>query len=152
MWENALEKLKILNYENEYCGDRGRKPFNRVHFIFPGRNLSTQFDEFMDLCGWLCARCSGDHDLFKRDPYDDPNTVSNKLMLALRSLDCRLSFPAQKLRTPHGEPVCSVLDFLTDKALAAKSFHWAQPKYADADIVIFILNLLQLTHINYVCL
>jgi intraflagellar transport protein 57 len=89
----------------------------------------------MELSSWLCYKCSGDLELFKRDPYDDPTTVANKLMLALRSLDCRLSFPAQKLRTPFGENVCNVLDFLTDKALAVSSFRWAQPRYADADIV-----------------
>jgi intraflagellar transport protein 57 len=89
----------------------------------------------MELSSWLCFKCSGDLELFKRDPYDDPTTVANKLMLALRSLDCRLSFPAQKLRTPYGENVCNVLDFLTDKALSVSSFRWAQPRYADADIV-----------------
>lgn len=135
MWENSLEKLKVLNYESEYCNERGRKPFNRIHFVYPGKNPSTQFDEFMELCSWLCYKCSGDLELFKRDPYDDPTTVANKLMLALRSLDCRLSFPAQKLRTPYGENVCSVLDFLTDKALSIVSFRWGQPKYADSDIV-----------------
>mmetsp|Transcript_21622 Transcript_21622/g.31468 ORF Transcript_21622/g.31468 Transcript_21622/m.31468 type:complete len:426 (-) Transcript_21622:119-1396(-) len=135
LWENSLEKLKILNYENEYCGERGRKPFSRVHFIFPGKNMSNQFDEFMDICGWLCTVCSGDPETFKRDPYDDPNTVANKLMLALRQLDCRLSFPSQKLKAAHGEAVCSVLDFLTDKALSVKNFRWAQPVYTDADIV-----------------
>jgi intraflagellar transport protein 57 len=135
LWENSLEKLKILNYEQEYCQQYGRKVFNRIHFIFTGKNTSTQFDEFMDLSSWLCYKCSGDLDLFKRDPYDDPTTVANKLMLALRSLDCRLSFPAQKLRTPYGENVCNVLDFLTDKALAVQTFRWNQPRYADADIV-----------------
>ena len=142
MWENSLEKLKILNYENEYCLERGRKTFNRISFIFQGKNTSNQFDDFMDLCSWLCYKCSGDLELFKRDPYDDPNTVANKLMLALRSLDCRLSFPAQKLRVPYGEPVCSVLDFLTDKALAVNSFRWGQPRYADGDIVSHIFYFL----------
>jgi hypothetical protein len=93
----------------------------------------------MDLSSWLCYKCSGDLELFKRDPYDDPTTVANKLMLALRSLDCRLSFPAQKLRTPYGENVCNVLDFLTEKALAVQAFRWSQPRYADADIVCLFL-------------
>lgn len=135
LWEDALEKLKILNYESEYCMKLGRAPFSRIHFIFPGRNLSNQFDEFMDLAGWLCELCSGDPELFRRDPYDDPNTVANKLMLALRQLDCRLSFPAQKLKTAHGEAACSVLDFLTDKALAVSKFRWGTPLYKDADVV-----------------
>ena len=135
MWEDALEKLKILNYETEYCMKLGRAPFSRIHFVFPGRNLSNQFDEFMDLAGWLCELCSGDPELFRRDPYDDPNTVANKLMLALRQLDCRLSFPAQKLKTAYGEAACSVMDFLADKALASSKFRWAAPVYKDSDVV-----------------
>lgn len=135
MWEDALEKLKVLNYEAKYCSNLGRPPFSRIHFIFPGRNLSNQFDEFMDICGWLCELCSGDSELFRRDPYDDPNTVANKLMLALRQLDCRLSFPAQKLKTAYGEAACSVLDFLTDKALTVSKFRWGAPVYTDADVV-----------------
>lgn len=133
MWENSLEKLKILNYESEYCVKRGKRPLSRIHFVFPGQNLSNQFDDYMDLCGWLCAEISNDPNLFKRDPFDDPNTAANKLMLALRKLDCRLSFPAQKMKTAYGEPVCSVLDFLTDKALAAKKFRWSAPIYTEPD-------------------
>ena len=147
LWEDALEKLKVLNYETHYCMKLGRAPFSRIHFVFPGRNLSTQFDEFMDLAGWLCERCSGDPELFRRDPYDDPNTVANKLMLALRQLDCRLSFPAQKLKTAHGEAACAVLDFLADKALAAAKFRWGAPVYRDADVVSTYCTALHLLHL-----
>jgi len=132
MWENALEKLKILKYEERFCATRGKKQFNRVHFVYPSQNASNQFDDFIDLCSWLCAEISHDPSCFKRDQYDDPNTVANKLMLALRGLDFRLSFPSQKLKTAHGEAICSVLEFLTDKALAEQGFQWGTPVYADS--------------------
>ncbi len=106
-----------------------------MYFVFPGSNLSSQFDDFMDISSWLCNEISKDPNLFKREQFDDPNTVSNKLMLALRQLDCRLNFPAQKLRTPYGEVACSVLDFLTEKALASKSFKFNQPSYPEVDKV-----------------
>ncbi len=130
-----MERLKLLNYEIDYCVSRRKKEFNRVHFVFPTANLSTQFDEFMDLCEWLCIEISRDPKLFKRDQFDDPNTACNKLMLALRQLDCRLNFPAQKLRTPHGETVCSVLDFLTEKCVITKGIKFGQPIYPSADAV-----------------
>lgn len=130
LWENALEKLKILHYETGFCS-KGRRPFSRVHFVFPGSNPGVQFEEFVDVCAWLCSVVSRDGDIFKRDQYDDPNTVVNKLLLALRQLGFSLSFPAQKLKTAHGEAVCGVLDFLADKALAARSFKWAAPIYAE---------------------
>lgn len=54
-------------------------------------------------------------------------------MLALRGLDFRLSFPPQKLKVPHGENVCSVLDFLTDKALQKIGFTFQAPIYDEKD-------------------
>jgi estrogen-related receptor beta like 1 len=133
MWENSLEKLKILNYEESFCAPQSRKPFNRVYFAMPSNNASHQFDDFMELCSWLCQEISNNSDLFQRDQFDDPNTAANKLMLALRSLDFRLSFPSQKLKTPHGENVCNVLEFLTDSALRTKGFKWGTPVYTEAD-------------------
>ena len=111
-----------------------------MHFVFAGSNLSNQFDDFTEICEWLCTECK-DSSLFKRDQYDDPNTVANKLMLALRALQCPLNFPAQKLKTPHGEIACSVLDFLSEKAIAVKGLKWGQPTYPEAETVMFNLYL-----------
>lgn len=135
MWENSLEKLKILGYENEYCRKRGKKPLNRVHFVLPGANLSHQFDDFVEICSWLSSQITGKSDFFKPEEFDDPTTVVNKLMLALRQLEFRLSFPSQKLKSAHGEATCSVIEFLTDKALATRDFQWAVPIYSGNDEV-----------------
>ena len=140
MWENSLEKLKVLNYEINFCKATGRKPFSRVHFVLPSKNLATQFDDFIEVCAWLCTQITKDPVFFKRDQFDDPNTVANKLMLALRQLDFRLSFPAQKLKSANGEAVCSVLDFLTDKTLAGMKFEWGHPDYDKQDNVSYSLN------------
>jgi len=136
MWESTLEKLKLLDYENNFCSAvRGRMPFSRIHFVFPAANPSVQFDDFVDISAWLCFEITRNQDLFKRDQFDDPNTVANKLMLALRQLDFRSTFPPTKLRSAHGEPVCTVLEFLTDKALASRKFRWTAPTYPAADEV-----------------
>lgn len=132
MWERALEKLKILHYEAGYC-NKGRRPFSRVHFVYPGTNLGVQFDEFIDISAWLCSVISRNSDLFKRDQFDDPNTVVNKLMLALRHLDFKGSFPSQKLRAANGEAVCTVLEFLADRALESRGYRWNPPAYTDTD-------------------
>ena len=132
LWENALEKLKILNYDSEFC-NKGRQPFHRVHFVYPGSNSGVQFDEFVDLAEWLCKQCSRDN-IFERDQYDDPNTVINNLLMALRGLGYSSNFAPQKLKLAHGEAVCEVLDFLASKALEARKFRWGTPVYAnDAD-------------------
>ena len=135
MWENSIEKLKILDYEKEYCKKLNKKPFSRVHFAIPGSNPSHQFSEFVGITEWLCEVITGKSDVFKTEEFDDPNTIVNKLMLALRQLDFRSSFPPQKLKTAHGEPICTVLEFLTDKALAERRFQWGVPSYATAEEV-----------------
>ena len=133
MWESTLEKLKILNYEDSFCAAKGKTGFSRIHFVFPGTNPSVQFDEFVDICAWLFFEISHRSDLFKRDQFDDPNTVANKIMLALRQFDFRSSFPATKLKVAHGEAVCCVLDFLADRALEQVKFGWQMPSYPDAE-------------------
>lgn len=135
MWEGSLEKLKILNYEASFLKKSHRKPFNRVHFVIPAANQSHQFDDFSAICAWLCTEITLKGDTFKPEQFDDPNTVVNKLMLALKQLDFRSNFPAQKLKTPHGEPCCVVLEFLTDKALESRGFQWAAPVHNTVDDV-----------------
>jgi estrogen-related receptor beta like 1 len=153
MWENALEKLKILNYERDYCKKLNKKPFSRVHFVIPGTNASHQFDDFVSICAWLCTAISRKTDTFKPEEFDDPNTIVNKLMLALRQFDFRASFPPQKLKTAHGEFICQVLEFLTDKALEELRFEYAAPMYASAGEVrpvsaIVGLPLLWVSHVR----
>lgn len=141
MWEDSLERLKILNYEKEFCKKAMRKPFSRVHFVIPGSNPSHQFDDFVGICAFLCLTITRKADTFKPEEFDDPNTVVNKLMLALRQLDFRSSFPPQKLKVAHGEPVCSVLDFLTEKALASVGFQWSVPMYpSNGDVRVALVN------------
>jgi len=132
MWENSLEKLKILGYESTFCAEFNRKPFSRVHFVIPAQTQaqSHQYNEFIDICSWLFKEIKNDDKIFKRDEYDDPNTVANKLMLALRNLEFKLSFQSQKLKTANGEAVCSVIEFLVDKALEVKKFKWGKPDYS----------------------
>jgi estrogen-related receptor beta like 1 len=108
-----------------------RKPFSRIHFVFPASNTGQQFEDFIKICSWLFTQITKDSKAFQREEYDDPNTVLNKLMLALRQIECKLSFPVQKLKIPHGEAVCQVLDFLTEKALEANSHQWKKPEYPD---------------------
>ena len=137
MWEGTIEKLKILNYERDYCTKYGKKPFNRVQFVIPGTNPVVQFDEFVGIISWLVTEITNKPDLFRREEFDDPNIVINKLMYALSKIDpdFRLATPNQKLKLAHGEAVCTVLEFLVDKALNRRGFQWSNPIYPTSDEV-----------------
>eukprot|EP00904_Undaria_pinnatifida_P000259 jgi/Undpi1/10233/HiC_scaffold_28.g12686.m1 len=109
-WEDALDKLKALDYEASFCKPNNLQPLSRMYFSVPGANASLQVDK-----------------------YDDPNTAVNKLMLALTGMGFDLNFPANRLKQAYGEAVCSVLNFLTDKALVASGHVWRRPVYAAED-------------------
>jgi hypothetical protein len=127
MWENTLEKLKILNYEAKFILPRRKKFFSPAYFVVPAKNLNTQFEDFVDLAFWLINELSKDGS--KREPIDDPNTTCNKLLLTLRQVEYVSNFSVQKLRIPYGEVVCDILNFLTDKLLEKKDFQWKPPDY-----------------------
>lgn len=134
MWENSLEKLKILNYEKEFCKKSNKVPFSRIEFVLPGTNPSVQFQDFINICSWLFNVIDRLNDIFTPEEFDDPNTVVNKLVLALRQLDFRSTFSSQKIKQAHGEPTCTVLEFLVDKALASINFQWSAPEKKREDV------------------
>ncbi|CAM9275782.1 unnamed protein product, partial [Chrysoparadoxa australica] len=134
LWENALEKLKALDYESRFCEIKNLPPFTRTFFALPGENASLQFRAFQDIASWLVTEATGDPDLYKIDKYDDPNTSVSKLILALKALSFGLDFPASKLKQGYGEPVCSALDFLADLALKAHNFTFQRPVYQEEDM------------------
>ncbi|CAN0374930.1 unnamed protein product, partial [Pylaiella littoralis] len=134
-WEDALEKLKALDYEASFCKPNNLQPFSRIYFSVPGTNASLQWRSFQEISSWLINLGAGNgrNDFFKVDKYDDPNTAVNKLMLALTGMGLDLNFPANRLKQAYGDAVCSVLNFLTDKALASSGFVWRRPVYAAED-------------------
>ncbi|TYZ57500.1 hypothetical protein PybrP1_004343 [[Pythium] brassicae (nom. inval.)] len=128
---NVLEKLRALNYEREYARKKGIAPFTETQFaIMTYSNPNAQFTSFIDLIQYLMKQANHD---FVLDKYDDPNTKINKFILALKVLGFPLDFPASKLRLSYGEAACAALDFVCDKALAARNFSWARPAYPKED-------------------
>eukprot|EP00638_Chattonella_subsalsa_P005158 CAMPEP_0117753962 /NCGR_PEP_ID=MMETSP0947-20121206/12551_1 /TAXON_ID=44440 /ORGANISM="Chattonella subsalsa, Strain CCMP2191" /LENGTH=418 /DNA_ID=CAMNT_0005572971 /DNA_START=148 /DNA_END=1404 /DNA_ORIENTATION=+ len=134
MAEKALDKLVILNYEEEFCNAKKIRKIPKVYFVLPNPKQNEQWRLFNMLCSWLCTLCTGDEEFFRLEEYDDPNTAANKLVLALKKLDFELDVPASKLKTPYGEAPASTLDFLTDKALRAKGFVWGRPVYKEDEL------------------
>ncbi|CAM9309528.1 unnamed protein product [Phaeothamnion confervicola] len=132
--EDALEKLKALDYENELCKARNLERFTRTFFAMPGSNPGSQFRSFQETCSWLMQIATGDPGAYKLDKYDDPNTSINKLVLALKALAFSGDFPVSRLKQAYGDAACTVLDFLADKALAARGFSWQQPVHTPEEL------------------
>jgi hypothetical protein len=57
-WENALEKLKALDYESKFCRPNNLQPFTRSFFAIPADNPGLQFRSFNEIVSWLFGAAS----------------------------------------------------------------------------------------------
>ena len=124
--ENTLERLRCLDYEAHIS-----KRIAFDEFLLPANNTAFQFDLYMELASWLIRTIRHKDDTVKSldfEDYEDPNAIVQNLMLSLRSLNYNMDFPIAKLKQPFGDIVCSVLDFLSRKALESSGFEFQKPK------------------------
>jgi estrogen-related receptor beta like 1 len=127
--ENTLERLRCLKYKSHIS-----KRISIDEFILPSSNTAFQFNLYIELVKWLISTLRlKDESInsFDVEEYEDPNFIAQKLMLSLRSLNFSMDFPIAKLKQPFGEIVCSILDFLTSKALQSSGFVFQKPMYVD---------------------
>ncbi|KAA0186216.1 Estrogen receptor beta like 1 [Fasciolopsis buskii] len=128
--EILSEKLKLLNYEKEFCRVRHRKPVPRHYFAIP-TNPGEQFHSFTTLAAWLIGQANG-----KIDPpqeYDDPNATIATILDAVRELGHTVEFAPSKLKSGCGEHCIEVLTRLADSALKIKGHEFRLPNYVEED-------------------
>lgn len=97
---------------------RGFKPLSRSFFAVPSANPSEQFMQFVQLVAWLLEL--NNQKVSGWTKYDDPTTASQNMIIELKKMGVELDMPANKLKTGHGEGVCSVLTKLCNVSLASK--------------------------------
>jgi len=51
--EMILDMLKLLDYENKFCKNKGFKPISKFYFAQAQSNASEQFINFISLVSWL---------------------------------------------------------------------------------------------------
>ena len=123
--EEMMDKLRILNYEQEYCNRKNIDVFSQEYFS-TAENQARQFSDFVSLVSWLMRLQNVS---FNVDKYDDANTSVNNLMMTLRSMDFSVDFPPAKLRNGAGVEVCAVISFLCDRVLDGQRFQFNTPNY-----------------------
>lgn len=130
LMEDIIEYLKLLNYEGDFCSERGLRPLGRCYFAVKF-NPSDQFMYFVGLVSWLLTLCGQTPGGWNQ--YDDPNTVTNNIVLDLKKLDVVIDYPPSKLKSGSGEAVCQALHGLVQVALKAQKFKFKQPVIPDDD-------------------
>lgn len=72
--EESVDMLKLLDYENKFCKNKGFKPLSRSFFAVPSSNPSEQFIYFVSIVQWLLS--INNHQVTGWNKYDDPMTAS----------------------------------------------------------------------------
>lgn len=125
---DLIEKLKLMDYEENFLRKNNMKPFNRHYFALP-TNPGEQFHAFTSLCAWLLNIIGRPFDMPQE--YDDPNATISSILEEVKRLGVSVDFPPSKLKQGCGEYVCYIIDRLTEAALKSSSFHWSSPIYPE---------------------
>uniref|UniRef100_A0A8C8VDR7 Intraflagellar transport protein 57 homolog n=1 Tax=Pelusios castaneus TaxID=367368 RepID=A0A8C8VDR7_9SAUR len=131
LMEDLLEKLKLLNYEEEALRRHHLRPLSRHYFALP-TNPGEQFYMFCTLAAWLITKAG--HPFEQPQEYDDPNATISNILSELRSFGRSVDFPPSKLKAGYGEQACYVLDCLAEEALKHTGFSWKRPVYPTEEL------------------
>lgn len=129
--EDLLDKLKLLNYEEEVLRENNMKTLSRHYFALP-TNPGEQFFMFTTIASWLINKACRPFE--QPQEYDDPNATISNILTELRTLGGQVDFPPSKLKAGYGEHVCYVLDRLAEEVLKQTQFNWNKPNYPTEEL------------------
>ncbi|XP_070775645.1 intraflagellar transport protein 57 homolog isoform X2 [Enoplosus armatus] len=128
--ECLLEKLKVLNYEEEVLAKHNMKNLSRHYFVsspYLAFNSGEQFYMFTIIAAWLINAAG--RPFTEPQEYDEPNATVSNILAELRAFGVKVDFPPSKLKSGSGEHVCFVLDRLAEEALRRRGFSFKRPNY-----------------------
>ncbi|XP_019714101.1 intraflagellar transport protein 57 homolog [Hippocampus comes] len=132
--ERLLDKLHILNYQDEVLAKHNMRHLTRHYFVsspYLESNPGEQFYMFTIIAAWLINAAGRPFD--ERVEYGEPSATMSDILAELRAFGVRVDFPPSKLLSGSGEYVCFVLDRLAEEALKKRGFSFRSPKYARED-------------------
>ena len=128
MSEQVVDMLKLLDYENKFCKNKGFKPMNKYSFAVESGKPGVQFLQFVSLVSWLLS--INNHQVTGWNKHDDPMTASQNILIELKKLGLELDLSPNKLKTGYGEGVCTVLIALGEISVQNK-IKFKRPKISD---------------------
>lgn len=124
MMEDLCEKLKLLDYEEEFCQPLSMNPLSRHYFVAP-TNAGEQFYLFTCVCAWLVRVCG--RDMEQPLEWHDPNLVVSTILEHCGQLGVVVEVPSSRLIQGAGEHVVRMVDGLAERALQTRHFAWQKP-------------------------
>ena len=142
--DDINEKLRLLNYENNFCKKFNKEIINKYYFAINiygydynnennslNENYPVQFSYFYDLSNWLISLIKKNVNLniiqeleIKIKKYDKKKSHEqqmNELIEDLKSIDVKVLLNS-KFKYGYGDGVCLVLTQLCDKYLIKGGF------------------------------
>lgn len=53
--DDIMEKLRLLDYENNFCRPYNRPPISRIYFAYLEGPVQERLHYFYDMCYWLMS-------------------------------------------------------------------------------------------------
>ncbi|CCW66167.1 unnamed protein product [Phytomonas sp. Hart1] len=134
--EDIIDKLKLLDYETEFC-NLVKPPFkllDKFYFLGPSTldNPNTQFYYFTSLCAWLIKMCG--YEIPTAGQFDDPNATATTIIAQLRSMNLPIpNIAPNRIKQGSGEGVLIILSVLLDQVLSKKGFSFRLIDYSQID-------------------
>ncbi|XP_049599317.1 intraflagellar transport protein 57 homolog [Syngnathus scovelli] len=128
--ERLLDKLHILNYQDQVLAKHNMRNLSRHYFVsspYVESNPGEQFYMFGIIAAWLINAAG--RPFHERADYGEPGAAVADILAELRALGVRVDFPPSKLLSGSGEQVCFVLDRLAEEALKKRGFSFGSPEY-----------------------
>eukprot|EP00055_Hartaetosiga_balthica_P014701 m.82362 g.82362 ORF g.82362 m.82362 type:complete len:425 (-) comp8666_c0_seq5:1739-3013(-) len=122
--EAVFDKLKLLNYDKDFCKSYHMSPINPYYFAFK-HDSNEQLWYFGSLLCWLLSLSKIKY--AAPEQYDDPSTILSTATSQLKNAGIPNEFSQSTLRQGFGEEICHILNLAAQKALKSKHWAWAAP-------------------------
>ncbi len=153
--DDINEKLRLLNYENNFCKKFNKDLINKYYFAFNiygydfnnennslNESYPIQFSYFYDLSNWLMTLIKQNVNLniiqeldIKIKKYDKKKSHENQmneLIDDLKSMDVKVLMNS-RFKYGYGDGVCLVLTQLCDKYLIKQDYIFKKPKFKEGN-------------------
>ena len=153
--DDINEKLRLLNYENNFCKKFNKDLINKYYFAFNiygydfnnennsiNESYPIQFSYFYDLSNWLMTLIKQNVNLniiqeldIKIKKYDKKKSHENQmneLIDDLKSMDVKVLMNS-RFKYGYGDGVCLVLTQLCDKYLIKQNYIFKKPKFKEGN-------------------
>eukprot|EP00768_Dysnectes_brevis_P007194 gnl/Dysnectes_brevis/5986_a8963_313.p1 GENE.gnl/Dysnectes_brevis/5986_a8963_313~~gnl/Dysnectes_brevis/5986_a8963_313.p1 ORF type:complete len:369 (+),score=81.31 gnl/Dysnectes_brevis/5986_a8963_313:155-1261(+) len=123
----VLQKLRLLEYEREYCQPKQIPPFSATYFSYPSKSPTEQLLSFAALVKWLLDQIDPDSTFAEQSEFDDPNAIATEILSAVAPHVKTQGISPHKIKTGHGPVVLSILLSLIDIILKNRGMMPCRP-------------------------